>query len=239
MLAQDLEIRLARRGLDRRAQQVRPVGAVEIFRAGLVQQRIVLEDGQPFEHVGMARGVEELVAPLLVVADPGQVARQLSRRNDVPLVGERGDIVLDRDVEFETLRIQELAHRRGPDRLGYAPAAEPRDRGHRDPVLYVRVAEALRPHDVAIHGDGDGETRDSALVHVRRDQVTGGRGGASVGLGRTFDLPVRGTIALGDQGAGAANDGRELEVECPANRSIQARRAAAHECLPQMEFESD
>src|SRR5688572_31763702 len=88
--------------LDDRAHEVPAIARVRIARAGLEEQRIILENGERFRHAGkMRRSAEHTLKVSSVVANAGCMARQLSCGDRPWLLGEPWNVPLDGDVEIE------------------------------------------------------------------------------------------------------------------------------------------
>ena len=151
---------LSRGGFDHRRDQVPAVGRVGKLRARGEQQRIVLKNGESLEHGAEVAVEQEFIPPIM--ANPGQVPGELPRGDRDAFIGKRRDVTLHRRVEVELPLLVQQRHRRRGDRLGHAADAELRLRRDGNLAGDIGVAEALRPHQLAVHAHGHLEAADAA-----------------------------------------------------------------------------
>src|SRR5215475_6119763 len=88
------------------------------FYARGIDERIVFENGEAFEHGVEVLLYEELV--VLVMADSAKVARQLAKCDGLALIGEAWDVLLYWRVKVELFLLCELDQDDRSNRFGYA-----------------------------------------------------------------------------------------------------------------------
>lgn len=117
--------------------------------------------------------------------DAGQVPRELAGGDRVVLLRKGGDVALDRSVEVETAGLGQPGRGGDGEELRDAPQPEAALRGDRNAPLGVRLAEPLRPDDLAVHGDRRLKARALHLLAQGLGQTAGlvdAAGGGSLRL---------------------------------------------------------
>ncbi len=148
---------------------VEAIGRIGEASAGRRDEGVVLKNRQARRDGRESLVQREFTSPIM--SDAGQMTAQQARRDHGALVGEGGDVALDRRVEIERAAFVQLGHRVGRQRLRHAADPELR-RGRRGALrVEVGVAECLRPHDLPVHGDRQGEARDVRRQFLARDDV--------------------------------------------------------------------
>ena len=136
----------------------------------------------------------------------GDIAHQLARRERPLLFGIRADVLLHRRIEIDAPPVVKQGHGGGRQRFRDAAKTEPRERRHRCAALDVGPAEALGPHQLAIHRDGNREARQVLLHDERAGQAPRFVNGARV--------PSRLTAAAVDgTAAGSVNVGEMVRTK--------------------------
>ena len=136
----------------------------------------------------------EVVVVTADAVDARDIAHQLARGDRPWLCGIRGDVPLDRRIEIDATPVVKQGDGRRGQRFRDGAETESRERRHRRAALDVGPAEALGPHDLAVHGDGNREARQILFHEQRARQAPGLLDGARVPLG-VHAAAVDGTAA--------------------------------------------
>ena len=112
------------------------------------------------------------------------IAQQLARADRPGLLRIRGNVGLDRGIQVDAPAVVQQGHGRSRQRFRDAAGTKPRARRHRRAALDVGEAEALGPHDLAVNGDGNRETRQILLHEQRTREASRLLDGARISFGR-------------------------------------------------------